>query len=77
MNTLYTTHVTPSHDWPGRMASIAARWVAAADHWIAASLERNRQSEQERYLARASDLYELESLQRDWDRRRRDTWTAL
>lgn len=77
MNTLSTTHIATSHDWRGRMAAFAARWVAAADHWIAASLERNRQSEQERYLSRASDLYELESLQRDWERRRQDTWSAL
>ena len=77
MNTLSTTHITPSRDWLGRIAAVAAHWVAAADRWVAASLERNRQSEQERYLSRASDLYELESLQRDWARRRQDTWTAL
>lgn len=77
MNTLSTTHVTSTHDAFARVAAVAARLMAAADRWLAASLERSRQSEQERYLSRAGDLYELESLQREWERRRQDTWTAL
>ena len=77
MNTLSTAHIASTHDALARVTAVAARVVAAADRWLAASLERSRQSEQERYLSRAGDLYELETLQREWERRRQDTWTAL
>ncbi len=76
MNTL-STGFHSHHDWTTRVAALATRWIAVADHWLAASLERSRRSEQERYLSRAKDLYELEDLERQWERRGLDTCKAL
>jgi len=76
MNTL-SPRFPPTHDWAGRIAALAARWIAAADVYVADALERSRRNEQERYLSRAKDHYELEHLERQWERRRLDTWTVL
>ena len=83
MNTLARAR-GPHQDDQRRVAAFMSRWIAAADRWIAAadrwlarSLEHHRRDDQERYLSRAKNLYELERLQREWDRGRMDTWTAL
>ena len=65
------------HDRTTRAAALAMRWIAAADAWLADALERSRRNEQDRYLSRATDLYELERLERQWERRGLDTWKTL
>ena len=75
MNTL-SPRLSATHDWTARLAARAARWVHAIDATLADMLERQRRNEHERYLSRASDLYDLERLERQWERRRLDTWTA-
>jgi hypothetical protein len=76
MNTLARAR-GPDQDDQRRVAAFMSRWIAAADRWLARSLEHHRRDDQERYLSRAKNLYELERLQREWDRGRMDTWTAL
>jgi len=75
MSTL-STRLPSAHDWIGRITTALARWLAAVDDYLAETLEQSRRSEQERYLSQANDLYELERLERQWERRRLDAWTA-
>jgi hypothetical protein len=76
MNTL-STRFAPTHDAMTRVAALAARWISAVDAFLADTLENSRRSEHERYLSRATNVYELERLERQWERRHLDTWTAL
>lgn len=76
MNTL-STRFHPPHDSSARVRALAMRLIAAADGWLAEALERSRRGEQERYLSRARDLYDLERLERQWERRGSETWKAL
>lgn len=79
MNTLSTRQVdialrTP----PGEnlWAALKQR-VVKLDRMLAERLDRARRSEHERFLARASDPYQLERLEREWERRGMETWRAL
>ena len=57
-----------------RLVHAVARVLAAADHALADALDRSRRSEHERFLARAGDAFQLERLEREWERRHTDTW---
>ena len=76
MNTLSTRHGDVTlHNVPGASLWAALkRGFATLDRMLAEHLDRARRSEHERFLARASDPYQLERLEREWERRGMDTW---
>ena len=58
-----------------RLASALARWRAWRQARADARLNRHHvrdRNEHERFLAKARDVYELERLERDWQRRHAD-----
>ena len=59
-----------------RILTAALHGLGAVDAWVFDRLERSRRDEHERFLSRATDVFELDRLERQWERRRLDTWTS-
>ncbi len=63
--------------WRATLARLAAAWKARqqalADQRIDRYFSRAR-GEHERFLSHAADHYELERLERSWERRHTDVW---
>lgn len=69
-----------SPSWRQKLERLVAAWklgqTARADQQIDDHFRREREAH-EHYLARAGDRYELERLERDWDRRHADFWRVF
>ena len=66
--------------WRQKLGRLFAAWRVAqrarAERRIDDHFRRDREAH-ERHLARAHDHYELERLERDWDRRHADFWRVF
>lgn len=57
-----------------RPLRVLGGWLAAIDRALADALDRSRRSEHERFLSQAGDVYQLERMERQWERRQMETW---
>lgn len=63
--------------WRAAITRFVEWWKQRRDERNAERLDRHYRGERnrhERYLSRARDVYELERLERDWQRRHLDLW---
>ena len=67
-------------DWRARLERLVDRWrthrQASAERWLDGYFRRQRNAH-ERFLAKATDHYELERLERAWERRHTDMWRVF
>ena len=59
------------------IASGLKRQFAVLTAWLDDLQDRRRRNEHERFLAKATDPYELERRERKWERGRLDAWRIL
>lgn len=64
-------------DWRALLERLVDTWrtyrQASAERWLDGHFRRQRNAH-ERFLAKATDHYELERLERSWERRHTDMW---